>query len=84
MSTDVFGGRSPTFAGQRRSISLTGLARFVRSRFGGRDTESEVDGLSDRYLMDIGVDRRQVSDRAEREIMQSRLLDMGWRSSPRR
>jgi len=67
-----------------RLPAMVGRAfRLFRAALRHRGTTSELDGLSDRYLSDIGVDRRQISDAVKAEITRSHLLDAGW-PRPRR
>ena len=86
MSIDVFGGSGRIAAGWRLPAAVTGFARFLRAILDSDrvQNEVEVDSLSDRYLEDIGVERRQISEQVRRQITHDQLLGTGWRSSSRR
>lgn len=57
--------------------------RQFRDALRYRAAESELDTLSDRYLRDVGVERRSISKAVEAEITGISLLDTGW-AKPRR
>ena len=84
MSTEALGGSRRTARLWRLPAAIASAIRFFRAIIDSHRAETELNGLSDRYLHDIGVDRRQISEVVQREIARSQLLDAGWRGSPRR
>lgn len=65
----------------RLSTSIAQACRSFRMALRHRATEDELDGLSDRYLRDVGVDRRQISRAVSAEITRASLVDTGWTRS---
>lgn len=63
------------------SSAIAQAYRFFRMALRHRMTEDELGGLSDRYLRDVGVDRRQISEAVSAEITRASLLDAGWTRS---
>lgn len=57
--------------------------RQFRDALRYRSAESELDVLSERYLRDVGVERRCISKAVEAEITGISMLDTGW-AKPRR
>lgn len=72
---------------ERDSLRLTKAVRRTLRQFRDamryRAAESELDALSERYLRDVGVERRSISKAVEAEITGISLLDTGW-AKPRR
>jgi uncharacterized protein YjiS (DUF1127 family) len=69
---------------QSRFGDIAALFRNFRQAFQRRQVETELDGLSDRFLRDIGVERGEISQRVEREITRNALADLGWSGRSRR
>jgi uncharacterized protein YjiS (DUF1127 family) len=69
---------------QSRFGDIPALFRNFRQAFQRRQVETELDGLSDRFLRDIGVERGEISQRVEREITRNALADLGWSGRSRR
>lgn len=63
------------------SSAIAQAYRFFRMALRHRAIEDELGGLSDRYLRDVGVDRRQISEAVSAEITRASLLDAGWTRS---
>jgi len=68
----------------RLPATIAGLARFVRVILKAHRAETELNGLSDRYLRDIGVHRPQIAETVKREVTRNLLLEAGWRPHRRR
>ena len=54
----------------------------LRRIFRQRHAEAELNGLTDRYLRDIGIERTQISETVAREISRTSLGELGWRNRP--
>ncbi|BCH22324.1 DUF1127 domain-containing protein [Mesorhizobium sp. L-8-3] len=65
----------------RLSTSIARACRSFRMALRYHATKDELDGLSDRYLRDVGVDRRQISEAVNAEITRATLADTGWARS---
>jgi uncharacterized protein YjiS (DUF1127 family) len=65
----------------RLSTSIARAFRSFRMALRHGATEDELGGLSDRYLRDVGVDRRQISQAVSAEITRAALVDTGWTRS---
>ncbi|BCH30137.1 hypothetical protein MesoLjLc_20670 [Mesorhizobium sp. L-8-10] len=65
----------------RLSTSIAQAYRSFRMALRHRATADELDGLSDRYLRDVGVDRRQISAAVSAEITRATLVGTGWARS---
>jgi uncharacterized protein YjiS (DUF1127 family) len=63
--------------------SIAALLRHFRHALQCRQVETELDGLSDRYLRDIGVERAEISQQVAREITRTSLAEVGWSNRPR-
>jgi uncharacterized protein YjiS (DUF1127 family) len=59
------------------------VTRRLRRVLNGYRLADELGRLSDHYLRDIGIDRRDFSDTVERSFLKDRLLEAGWRYSQR-
>lgn len=68
-------------ASWRLSSVIRQALRSFHAALRHRATEDELGGLSDRYLRDVGVDRRQISEAVSAEITRASLLDAGWTQS---
>ena len=79
MAIDIHLDSSPSRFG-----SIAALLRNIRQALRRRQVETELDGLSDRYLRDIGVERAEISRQVAREITRTSLAEVGWSSKTRR
>lgn len=52
--------------------------RQFRDALRYRSAETELNALSERYLRDVGVERRCISKTVEAEITGISMLDTGW------
>ena len=72
---------------ERESLWLAKAIRRTLRQFRDalryRAAESELDSLSEHYLRDVGVERRNISRAVEAEITGISLRDAGW-AKPRR
>jgi uncharacterized protein YjiS (DUF1127 family) len=65
----------------RFPATAAALLRLVRAILKAHRAENELNNLSDRDLLDIGVDRPQIGELVKRETAHATLLGTGW---PRR
>jgi hypothetical protein len=63
--------------------SLRVLFRSIVTRFKVQRVADDMRGMTDRYLLDVGLDRPLISDAWERAMVKNRLLESGWRYSQR-
>jgi hypothetical protein len=63
--------------------NLRALFRSIVTRFKVQGVADDMRGMTDRYLLDVGLDRPLISDAWERAMVKNRLLESGWRYSQR-
>jgi len=63
--------------------SLRALFRLIVTGFKVQRVADDMRGMTDRYLLDVGLDRPLMSDAWERAMVKDRLLESGWRYSQR-
>lgn len=54
------------------------LFRTFRQALKRRQVESELNGLDDRQLRDIGVERTEISEKVARDMARVSLAGLGW------
>jgi uncharacterized protein YjiS (DUF1127 family) len=67
-----------------RPGGIAALLRTFRQALQHRQVETELDGLSDRQLRDIGVERAEISEKVARDMTRVSLAGLGWPNRPRR
>jgi uncharacterized protein YjiS (DUF1127 family) len=77
MALDTNISRGPS-ASWRLSSAIPQFFRSFRAAMRHRVAEGELDGLPDRALRDIGIERRQISEAVRTEITRTSLMDAGW------
>lgn len=77
MATDTDLSCGPS-ASWRLPYAIAQFFLSFRAALRYRVAEGELDGLPDRALRDIGVERRQISETVRAEITRTSLMDAGW------
>ena len=73
--------KSPTVADARRAImaqSQPSLFVRLREAWQRNCAVNELNGLSDRHLRDIGVERREIRSVIDHELARLRRSDLAW------
>jgi uncharacterized protein YjiS (DUF1127 family) len=84
MSVETLGGARGAGGGLRLFSAIAAIIRTARAALASHRAMSELDGLTDHYLRDVGIERRNVPELVKREVAREQLLGVGWRTSPRR
>lgn len=61
-----------------RNGRIAALFRTFRQALKRRQVESELNGLDDRQLRDIGVERAEISEKVARDMARVSLAGLGW------
>jgi uncharacterized protein YjiS (DUF1127 family) len=83
MSVETLGGARSAVGGWRLFSAISAIVRTARAALASHRAMKELDGLTDHYLRDVGIERRDIPEFVRREISREQLLGVGWRS-PRR
>jgi uncharacterized protein YjiS (DUF1127 family) len=84
MSVETLGGARSAVGGWRLFSAISAIVRTARAALASHRAMTELDGLTDHYLKDVGIERRQIPELVKREIAREQLLGVGWRFSSRR
>ena len=84
MSVETLGGARSAVGGWRLLSAISAIIHTARAALASHRAMSELDGLTDHYLRDVGIERRNVPELVKREAAREQLLGVGWRNSLRR
>jgi uncharacterized protein YjiS (DUF1127 family) len=62
--------------------SIAALFRSFRQALRRQQVETELNGLDDRQLRDIGVERAEISQKVARDMTRVSLAGLGWPKRP--